>query len=137
QGAGPDGVYSIDEITNDEVDVLITLDANTKVGDHLTVADGKGNTLFDGTVTQTHLDDGLTVQVPVTSTDTNLTVNATVTDPAGNSSDATATNPVDAIAPTVDVTLENGSGPNGAYNDDDTKDGVVEGTVTFGPETEV
>src|SRR5699024_385744 len=67
---------------------------------------------------------------------TNLTVNATVTDPAGNSSDATATNPVDAIAPTVDVTHENGSGPNGAYNDDDSKDGAVEGIVTFGPETE-
>src|SRR5699024_8540420 len=59
-----------------------------------------------------------------------------VTDPAGNSSDATDTKDVDNVTPTVEVELEPGTGTNGKYNAEDTKGGTVEGEITFGPETQ-
>ncbi|MDO6440732.1 immunoglobulin-like domain-containing protein [Marinobacter sp. 2_MG-2023] len=136
EGAGSDGVYSVDEITDGKVTGKVTLDPNTvEVGDRLVIQDGSGSVLIDRPVTQDDINDGVSVDISVSSGDTEVEISATVTDPAGNTSDDADNKTVDNVTPTVEVELEPGSGPNGSYNEDDTSDGTVEGTVTLDPGT--
>ncbi|WP_208623633.1 calcium-binding protein [Vreelandella songnenensis] len=103
--AASGGIYSADEI-RDGVKATITLGDGTRVGDKLVVNDGKGNELFNGTVTQTMLKSGQVVTVTDLNTgDTTVKVTATVFDPAGNSNAADASGVIDTSAPTVEVIL--------------------------------
>ncbi|MFB9872961.1 Ig-like domain-containing protein, partial [Vreelandella sulfidaeris] len=127
-------IYSADEISNG-VNATVTLGAGTAVGDTLVVTDGKGNELFNGDVTQTMLDDGLTVTITdLEASDTALSVTATVTDPAGNSDTATDNGVIDATAPAVSVALEDATGD--IYSADEISNGV-NATVTLGAGTAV
>ncbi|MDO6823559.1 immunoglobulin-like domain-containing protein [Marinobacter sp. 1_MG-2023] len=136
EGAGSDGVYSVDEITDGKVTGKVTLDPNTvEVGDRLVIQDGSGSVLIDRPVTQDDINDGVSVDISVSSGATEVEISATITDPSGNTSDDADNKTVDNVTPTVEVELEQGSGPNGSYNEDDTSDGTVEGTVTLDPGT--
>lgn len=104
QGAGPDGIYSVEEIGPDgTVPALITLDDNVEVGDTLVVTDKDGNVLLNRPVTPEDLRDGVPVQVPVEPGDRDVTVEATITTPEGNSGTDTDDKPVDNVPP-VSVT---------------------------------
>ncbi len=140
-GSGDDGTYSQDEIGDDgTVTAQVTLEDGTEVGDTLVVTDKDGNVLFDGEVTQDDLDNGVTVEVPVAEGDTDVSVTATVTDPAGNSSsddDSKPIEPMDDVPPTVSVELT-GSGDDGTYSQDEIgDDGTVTADVTLQDGTEV
>ncbi|WP_198159593.1 retention module-containing protein, partial [Grimontia marina] len=66
------------------IGIIVLLGVGTEVGDFLVVTDQDGNELFNGTVTQDMLDDGVPVTMTAPATGTTITVTATVTDPAGN-----------------------------------------------------
>ncbi|PRB82896.1 VCBS domain-containing protein [Pseudomonas sp. MYb185] len=138
QGAGPDGVYNEEEIGPDgTVPALVIPGPTVEVGDTLVVTDKDGNILWNRPVTQDDLDNGVTVQVPVSPGDTEVPVTATITDPAGNSGTDTDNKPVDNIVPTVTVELQ-GAGPDGVYNEEEIgPDGTVPALVTPGPTVEV
>ncbi|MGR5275940.1 Ig-like domain-containing protein, partial [Vibrio rotiferianus] len=85
------------------VDVLVTLPANAKVGDTLSVTGQP-----DRVITQNDLDNGVTLQYPVPAEGETLTVVATVTDQAGNTSEPgqdAVTVPVNE-APTASIDLD-------------------------------
>ncbi|MCS2611252.1 hypothetical protein, partial [Halomonas dongshanensis] len=127
-------IYSAEEIENG-VTATVTLGDGTQVGDTLVVVDGKGNELFNGAVTQDMLTDGLIVTVTdLETTDTAISVTATVTDPAGNRDSATDSGTIDAQAPSVSVTLEAASGD--IYSAEEIENGVT-ATVTLGEGTQV
>ncbi|WP_218023819.1 VCBS domain-containing protein, partial [Halomonas halmophila] len=118
QGAGDDDTYSQDEIGDDgSVTAQVTLEDGTEVGDTLTVTDKDGNVLDDHEVTQDDLDNGVSVEVPVEPGVPNVSVNAKVTDPAGNSDSDDDQAPIDWDV-AVDVPNEHGStDPDGNFND--------------------
>ncbi|MEC4740947.1 hypothetical protein HWQ48_27075, partial [Shewanella sp. E94] len=62
-----------------QINITITLDPVTTVGETLVVTDQAGNELFNGTVTQDMLDNGLAVTMDAPATGTNVTVTATLT----------------------------------------------------------
>lgn len=100
QGAGSDGVYNKAEIGEDgTVSALVKPLEGTEVGDILKVTDKNGTVLLERPLTQEDLDNGVTVQVPVAEGDTDVVVNATITDPAGNTGTASDPKPVDNVAP--------------------------------------
>ncbi|MGP5714193.1 hypothetical protein ACTXPD_19635, partial [Vreelandella alkaliphila] len=137
-GSGDDGTYSQDEIGDDgTVTADVTLQDGTEVGDTLVVTDKDGNVLFDGEVTQDDLDNGVSVEVPVSPGDTEVSVTATVTDPAGNTASDDDQKPVDNVPPAVTVELT-GSGDDGTYSQDEIgDDGTVTADVTLQDGTEV
>ncbi|WP_232471441.1 hypothetical protein [Halomonas sp. N3-2A] len=137
-GSGDDGIYSQDEIGDDgTVTAQVTLEDGTEVGDAFVVTDKDGNVLFDGEVTQDDLDNGVSVEVPVSPGDTDVSVTATVTDPAGNTSSDDDTKPVDITSPAVSVELQ-GAGDDGTYNQDEIgEDGTVTAQVTLEEGTQV
>jgi len=137
-GSGDDGTYSQDEIGDDgTVTAQVTLEEGTEVGDTLVVTDKDGNVLFDGEVTQDDLDNGVSVEVPVSPGDTEVSVTATVTDPAGNTASDDDKKPVDSVPPAVTVDLT-GSGDDGTYSQDEIgDDGTVTAQVTLEDGTEV
>jgi T1SS-143 domain-containing protein len=133
QGAGPDGIYDDQEIGADgTVTAEITLLPGTEIGDLLVVIDKDGNVLLNRPVTQDDLNNGIRVEVPVQPGDSEVTVNATITDPSGNSGSDNDDKPIewpvkvivpdnqDAVQPDGNITdqvvfesgLSNGSSPN-------------------------
>ncbi|MDN3526242.1 VCBS domain-containing protein [Halomonas sabkhae] len=137
-GSGEDGTYSQDEIGEDgSVTAQVTLEDGTEVGDTLTVTDKDGNVLDEREVTQDDLDNGVSVEVPVSPGDPNTSVSATVTDPTGNSSSDDDQKPIDNVPPAVSVELT-GSGEDGTYSQDEIgEDGSVTAQVTLEDGTEV
>ena len=137
-GSGDDGTYSQDEIGDDgTVTADVTLQDGTEVGDTLVVTDKDGNVLDERTVTQDDLDNGVSVEVPVALGDTDVSVTATVTDPAGNTASDDDKKPVDNVPPAVTVELT-GSGDDGTYSQDEIgDDGTVTAQVTLQDGTEV
>ncbi|WP_198350271.1 hypothetical protein, partial [Vreelandella alkaliphila] len=137
-GSGDDGIYSQDEIGDDgTVTAQVILEEGTQVGDTLVVTDKDGNELFNRPITQDDLDNGITVEVPVEPGDTDVSVTATVTDPAGNASSDDDTKPVDNTSPAVSVELQ-GAGDDGTYNQDEIgDDGTVTAQVTLEEGTRV
>ncbi|WP_232471531.1 DUF5801 repeats-in-toxin domain-containing protein [Halomonas sp. N3-2A] len=137
-GSGDDGTYSQDEIGDDgTVTADVTLQDGTEVGDTLVVTDKDGNVLDERTVTQDDLDNGVSVEVPVAEGDTDVSVTATVTDPAGNTASDDDKKPVDNVPPAVSVELT-GSGDDGTYSQDEIgEDGTVTAQVTLEDGTEV
>ncbi|WP_325890864.1 hypothetical protein [Grimontia sp. NTOU-MAR1] len=83
EDANNDGYISNTELSGD-INITVTLGAGTAVGDILIVTDQDGNELFNGTVTQAMLDNGVPVTMTAPATGTAISVTATVTDPAGN-----------------------------------------------------
>ncbi|PWV71281.1 retention module-containing protein [Halomonas sp. A11-A] len=127
-------IYSAEEIEGG-VNATVTLGSSTEVGDTLVVTDGKGNELFNGLVTQEMLDDGLMVTITdLDDTDTEISVTATVTDPAGNSATDSDNGVIDAVSPAVSVELEAATGD--IYSAEEIEGGV-NATVTLGSSTEV
>ncbi|MGP5714209.1 hypothetical protein ACTXPD_19725, partial [Vreelandella alkaliphila] len=127
-----------DEIGDDgTVTAQVTLQDGTEVGDTLVVTDKNGNVLDERTVTQDDLDNGVSVEVPVSPGDTDVNVTATVTDPAGNTASDDDQKPVDNVPPAVMVELT-GSGDDGTYSQDEIgDDGTVTAQVTLQDGTEV
>ncbi|MBA4502778.1 DUF5801 repeats-in-toxin domain-containing protein [Marinobacterium marinum] len=138
QGAGDDGIYNADEIGPDNsVTAKVTLEPGTEVGDTLTVTDKDGEVLLERQVTEDDLTNGVLVDVPVSPGDEDVTVNAKVSDPAGNTDDDTDIKPIDMVPPAVSVELQ-GSGDDGIYNEAEIgPDGTVTAQVTLEPGTEV
>ncbi|WP_372373416.1 DUF5801 repeats-in-toxin domain-containing protein [Vreelandella venusta] len=114
------------------------------MGDTLVVTDKDGNVLDEREVTQDDLDNGVTVEVPVAEGDTEVSVTATVTDPAGNTASDDDQKPVDwdvsvnvpnnndATTPDGDITdqvvFESGLADGSAPNTNDTR---VESSLTL------
>ncbi len=96
QGSGPDGTYNDVEIGPDgTVTAEVTLQPGTEKGDLLVVTDKDGNVLLERSVTEDDLTQGIRVEVPVSPGDRDVTVNASITDPVGNSGQDTDSKPVD------------------------------------------
>ncbi|WP_325890867.1 hypothetical protein [Grimontia sp. NTOU-MAR1] len=79
EDANNDGLINDAELDGD-INITVTLGAGTAVGDTLIVTDQDGNELFNGTVTQAMLDNGVPVTMTAPATGTTITVTATVTD---------------------------------------------------------
>ncbi|MDK9807004.1 hypothetical protein KI657_35825, partial [Vibrio sp. D406a] len=121
------------------VDVLVTLPANAEVGDTLSVTGQP-----DRVITQNDLDNGVTLQYPVPAEGETLTVVATITDQAGNTSepgqDAVTVPTVETPdtvapdAPTVMITEDSNNDGSLEYNE---VDGLVDVLVTLPANAEV
>jgi T1SS-143 domain-containing protein len=138
-GTGDDGVYNEDEIGEDgTVTAEVTLNPGTDVGDNLTVTDKDGNELLNRPVTQDDLNNGVSVEVPVQPGDSEVTVNASVTDPAGNSASASDNKPIDWLVDIDVPTDQDATTP-----DADTADqvvfesGLIDGSNPSEPNTKV
>ncbi|MCF1456130.1 MAG: retention module-containing protein, partial [Shewanella sp.] len=83
EDANNDGYINEAEL-NGEVNYKVTLGAGTAIGDSLIVTNQTGQVIYSGTVTQEMLDNGLELSTSAPEIGTNLVINATVTDPAGN-----------------------------------------------------
>ncbi|MCP1327664.1 Ig-like domain-containing protein, partial [Halomonas sp. 707D4] len=108
-GAGSDGIYNIAEIAQGQpgsVTASITLEEGTQVGDTLSVVDGNGAILFQGDVTQAHLDTGLQVEVPVGQGVANVSVTATVRDAQGNQAISQDSKGVSNVAPEATISID-------------------------------
>ncbi|MFA7552632.1 MAG: DUF5801 repeats-in-toxin domain-containing protein [Spongiibacteraceae bacterium] len=107
EGAGPDGTYNRSEITNDEVPAKVILDDSTvNVGDILKVTTPDGEVLLERPVTQEDINNGVPVQVPVNPGQGNVSVEATITDPTGNSGSGRDEKPVDTLPPLLTGSLD-------------------------------
>ncbi|MCL1040032.1 hypothetical protein L2750_23375, partial [Shewanella submarina] len=138
EDANNDGYINSDELDGD-INITVTLGAGTAVGDTLIVTDQDGNELFNGTVTQSMLDNGLGLTVTPPASGTTLTVTATVTDPAGNTANGSDAATLDygtgaPAAPTVEITED--ANDDGYINDGEL-DGQVDITITLGAGTAV
>ncbi|MCK0163921.1 DUF5801 repeats-in-toxin domain-containing protein [Marinobacter sp. S6332] len=107
EGAGPGGIYSESEISNGKVPAKVTLDKDTvKVGDLLQVKTPNGGVLLERPVTQEDIDNGVRVQVPVSPGQGKVTVEASITDPVGNSSTDRDEKPIDTLPPLLTGALD-------------------------------
>ncbi|WP_182027589.1 hypothetical protein, partial [Vibrio rotiferianus] len=107
------------------VDVLVTLPANAEVGDTLSVTGQP-----DRVITQNDLDNGVTLQYPVPAEGETLTVVATITDQAGNTSEPGQ----DAVTvPTVEVPdTDAPDAPTVVITEDSNNDGSLENNEVDG-----
>ncbi|MGI2261687.1 beta strand repeat-containing protein, partial [Shewanella sp. GXUN23E] len=140
EDANNDGYINNAELSGN-IDITVTLGAGTAVGDSLTVTDQDGNTLFSGTVTQTILDNGLSVTMTAPATGNGIQITATVTDPAGNSASGSDAATLDygvgsgaPAAPTVTITED---ANNDGYINDGELSGQVGISITLGSGTAV
>ncbi|WP_221936157.1 beta strand repeat-containing protein, partial [Shewanella hanedai] len=124
-----------------QINATITLTAGTAVGDTVIITDQDGNELFNETITQDMLDNGINVSFDAPATGTNVVVTATVTDPAGNTASASDNATLDygtgtgaPAAPIVDITEDTNN--DGTITDAEL-DGQINITVTLGAGTEV
>ncbi|WP_188353749.1 beta strand repeat-containing protein, partial [Malaciobacter pacificus] len=133
-----DELISADELDG-KVDVLITLPTGTEVGDTLTVTNPDGSTT-DYPVTQDIIDNGLPLEYPAPAEGETITVSATITDKAGNTSpkgeDSATIDTVATPAPTV-VIGEDTNNDGIISADELSDDGIVDVTVTVPAETEI
>ncbi|MFN1656589.1 Ig-like domain-containing protein, partial [Vibrio rotiferianus] len=121
------------------VDVLVTLPANAEVGDTLSVTGQP-----DRVITQNDLDNGVTLQYPVPAEGETLTVVATVTDQAGNTSEPgqdTITVPTvetpDTVAPDTPTVVITEDSNNDGLLENNEVDGLVDVLVTLPADAEV
>ncbi|MCL2916625.1 hypothetical protein L2725_23090, partial [Shewanella corallii] len=138
EDANNDGYINDAELDGD-INITVTLGAGTAVGDTLVVTDQDGNELFNGTVTQAMLDNGVPVTMTAPDTGTTITVTATVTDPAGNTANGSDSATLDygdsaPTAPTVVITEDTN---NDGYIDGSELDGLVDISITLGAGTVV
>ncbi|MBH8581136.1 Ig-like domain-containing protein, partial [Bisbaumannia pacifica] len=132
-GAGDDDVYNIEEIASgepDSVEALITLEEGTSPGDTLVVTDGAGNTLTTLVLDQQHIASGVTVWVPVADSASSVSVQATVTDPAGNSASADDAKGVVTVEPEASITIDPVFGGDDFLGNDEAQEGQpISGSV--------
>ncbi|MBY5985212.1 hypothetical protein KUW18_14035 [Halomonas sp. DP5Y7-2] len=136
-GAGPEGVYSQNEIGADNsVTARVVLGGDAAVGDRLLVVDGAGRLLLNRLLTAVDLAGGLELEVP-TGGVSDVSVHATLLAADGDTASDSDARPLDLQAPTVAVTLL-GAGEDGIYNQREIGgDNSVVAAVTLGPGTEV
>ncbi|EGW51853.1 hypothetical protein HMPREF1022_01121 [Desulfovibrio sp. 6_1_46AFAA] len=89
--ANNDEFISKDELGDGEITAHVTLGEGTAAGDTLVVTDQSGKEIFNGLVTDEMLSNGLDVTVTKPAEGQEVRVDATVTDPAGNSDTANDT----------------------------------------------
>ncbi|MES2869546.1 MAG: Ig-like domain-containing protein, partial [Pseudomonadota bacterium] len=100
QGAGPDGVYSAEEIGPDgTITAKIVLDDKVREGDILVVRDSNGNELLNRPVTAQDLLNGVVVEVPVSPGQGQVSVEAEVTTGSGLGGTDNDDKPVDNQVP--------------------------------------
>ncbi|KPN76207.1 hypothetical protein AEA42_15005, partial [Shewanella sp. Sh95] len=99
-----DGLLSSAELSG-QVNYQVTLGAGTSIGDTLVIVDQDGNELFNGTVTLDMLNNGLSLAVDAPDEGKTLILTATVTDPAGNTDNASDVVTIDTTAPTAPTVL--------------------------------
>ncbi|MBW8186728.1 hypothetical protein K0625_24315, partial [Shewanella sp. NR704-98] len=140
EDANNDGFINDAELDG-QIDATVTLGAGTAVGDTLVVTDQDGIELFSGTVTQAMIDNGLAVTMDPPATGTNLVITATVTDPAGNSSEGSDSALLDygtgtgaPASPTV--VIDEDINNDGTINDTELE-GQIDISVTLGAGTAV
>ncbi len=140
EDANNDG-YINDAELDGQIDATVTLGAGTSVGDTVTITDQDGNVIFSGPATQEMIDNGLAVTIDPPATGTNLVITATVTDPAGNSSEGSDSALLDygtgtgaPASPTV--VIDEDINNDGTINDTEL-DGQIDITVTLGAGTAV
>ncbi|MGI2261698.1 hypothetical protein, partial [Shewanella sp. GXUN23E] len=133
--------YINDAELSGQVNISVTLGADTALGDTLTVTDQAGNVLFSGPVTQAMLDNGLTLAINPPASGTNLVITATVSDAAGNSASGSDSAVLDygvgtgaPAAPTVVITED---ANNDGYINTAELNGQIDITVTLGAGTVV
>ncbi|EHK61026.1 Ig-like domain-containing protein, partial [Halomonas sp. GFAJ-1] len=144
-GAGEDDIYNIEEIAAGEpgsVEALITFQEGTEVGDTLVVKDSGGNTLTTVGLDQNDINNGVTVWVAVSEGATNVSVSATVTDPAGNKAEAEDEKRVENVAPEATITIDPVFGGDDFLSNDEAQEGQsisgsVEGDAKAGDAIEV
>ncbi|WP_221885451.1 Ig-like domain-containing protein [Vreelandella populi] len=132
-GAGEDGIYNIEEVaagTENHVEAYIQLGGTTKAGDFLTVTSNTtGELILSRAVTQSDLDSGLRVQVPVSEGTTTVSVTVTVVDTSNYSSSDQDEKGVANVAPEATITVDNIAGDN-VVNVEETQGNVrVTGSV--------
>ncbi|WP_325890855.1 hypothetical protein [Grimontia sp. NTOU-MAR1] len=106
----------------------------------LIVTDQDGNELFNGTVTQAMLDNGVPVTMTAPSPAPPYTVTATVTDPASNtatSSDSATFGIMAAIAPTAPTVVITEDADNDGYINEAELNNDIDISVTLGSGTKV
>ncbi|WP_394391173.1 hypothetical protein [Shewanella woodyi] len=140
EDANNDGFINDTEL-NGQVNINVTLGADTEVGDILVITDQDGNELFNGPITQAMLDSGLELSIDAPATGTNLVITANVTDPAGNSATgsdaATLDYGVGVGAPAApSVTIDEDANNDGYINEAEL-DGQINITVELGEGTVV
>ncbi|WBJ96103.1 beta strand repeat-containing protein [Shewanella sp. MTB7] len=140
EDSNDDGFINDVELSG-QVDITVTLQAGTAIGDTLVVTDQAGNELFNGPVTQAMLDSGLSLAIDAPVTGTNLVITATVTDPAGNtatgSDAATLDYGIGSGAPaSPTVTIDEDTNDDGFINDAEL-DGQINITIKLGEGTAV
>ncbi|WP_222845123.1 Ig-like domain-containing protein [Vreelandella nanhaiensis] len=132
-GAGEDGIYNVEEVaagTENHVEAYIQLGGATRVGDSLVVTSNTtGEPILSRTVTQSDLDNGLRVQVPVSEGTTTVSVTVTVVDTLNNSSSAQDEKGVANVAPEATITIDSIAGDN-VVNGEEAQGNIrVTGTV--------
>ncbi|WP_189062400.1 Ig-like domain-containing protein, partial [Shewanella hanedai] len=133
--------YINDTELDGQINITVTLNAGTAVGDTLIVTDQDGNELFNGVVTQDMITNGVPVSMDAPATGTDIVVTATVTDPAGNTATgngaATLDYGVGTDAPaSPTVTIDEDANQDGTINGSEL-DGQINITVELGEGTEV
>ncbi|MGI2261689.1 beta strand repeat-containing protein, partial [Shewanella sp. GXUN23E] len=138
EDANNDGTISDAELDG-QINISVTLGANTAVGDTIVVTDQDGNVLYSGPVTQDMLDNGLDLVTDTPPSGSTLTITATVSDTTGNTvtgSDSAILdfngNPPKPDAPVVVITED---ANNDGYINDGELSGLVNFTVTLGAGT--
>ncbi|MGI2261663.1 retention module-containing protein, partial [Shewanella sp. GXUN23E] len=136
--ANNDGYINQNEVGT-QIDINITLGSGTQVGDNITVTDQDGTVLYSGPVTQDMLDNGLSLSITPPPTGTDLSITATVTDPAGNSvtgSDS-ATLDYGNSAPAAPILTITEDSNNDGYINDAELSGQINYSITLGAGTTV
>ncbi len=140
EDANNDGYINSAELDG-QINITVTLDAGTNVGDTLVVTDQDGNELFNGTVTQDMLDNGQAVTMDAPATGTTVTVTATLTNANGDSAASNDSATLDygtgtgaPASPTVVITED---ANNDGFINNAELDGQIDATVTLGAGTAV
>src|SRR5690606_10564785 len=115
-----------------DITAKVTFGAGTAVGDTVVVKDQTGTVVFQGPVTADMLANGQEVTLTKPADGGQVTVEATVTDAAGNSDQATDAAVLDVTAPKVAVEITTDANNDGHINADELGAGDITAKVTFG-----
>ncbi|WP_100639511.1 immunoglobulin-like domain-containing protein [Marinobacter salexigens] len=125
-GSGTNGKYDAGDFSSGKIEGEITFDpSTTSPGDKITATDKDGNPILDSNgdpitdyeITQGDIDNGITVEVPVGPGDTDVELNVDITDPAGNTSTGSDSNPADGVVVTAELAVSATSVDEGTATD--------------------
>src|SRR5690606_13870517 len=135
--ANNDGHISAGELGGGDITAKVTFGAGTAVGDHVVVTDQTGARKSVGEGTGDKLGNGQEVTLAKPADGGNATVEATVTDAAGNSDTATDAAALDTTAPKVSVEITTDANNDGHISAGELGGGDITAKVTFGAGTAV